>query len=211
MEEFSDLDEETGTNIAHINNNEISRNIVEPIEYQFPDLNNKFHTIKQIDDLYSNLINNNNNLISLENNIDNNFTNNILYPKKNYISDFDKLIDQEFNNNIRPKNFEIKNKNYLNYDNGIINKIKLNDHQKENLDLNRFLEITKNYNKIPKREKTIQKNAQNENLTSHFEFSLETNNDQNPRNAFASNVFKYLNFFFIKIFQRSIIFFFLNL
>jgi len=196
MEEFSDLDEETGTNIAHINNLEISRNIVEPIEYHFPNLNNKIQDIKQFDDLSSNLIKNNNNLINIENNLNNKTSNNILLPKKNYLNDFERLIDQEFSHFNETKNFDIRNKDYLIDKNEVTNNFNSKNIQREKLNLNRFIEITKNYNKIPKREKSFDNNVPNRDLISADKNILNIKNEKQS-NAFASNVLNILNFIYV--------------
>lgn len=137
MEEFSDLDDETGTNIVHLNDVEISRNIVEPIDYQLPDVCKNINK-NRFTNLYSN---SNNNFINLDNNVDR-------YFSKKYVNDFDRIIDENLNNNLRTYEHPFGN-NFNNYNNICENHHSHpNNIAKENPKMNKLLEIQKNYNKI---------------------------------------------------------------
>jgi len=171
MEEFSDLDEETGINIAHMNNIEISRNVVGLIEYDYPE--NKIHINRQDDLNYNLFYNFNDNLIDIDKKLERNQINinyDSWYQKKNYLNYFDKSIDKELQNNLNKKDFELVKKSYfiddiedLNYNNS-----KAKHFRKEYNNSNRFLEITKNFNKILKREKNIDNKLLEENQELKF-------------------------------------------
>jgi len=176
MEEFSDLDDETGTNIVNLNNVEITRRIVEPIEYQLPDVNKTFNKA-HINNIYSNL---NNNIINFENPIEiQSFDNS--YFSKRYIYDYDRIIDENLSNNVR--NYE---HNYSDNKNNY-NKITENQDKqvkklvKENPKLNRLIEIQKNYNKIYHKKEHFTGN----NLIKNKE-NIQNKPLNPPENAFSS-------------------------
>lgn len=192
MEEFSDLDDETGTNIANFNNIDISRNLVESIEYQTADTGITSPR-KSFNFNYNNLRNenfNNNNInskLSLENDA---FSKHKFYQKK-YKNDFDRFIDDDFSYNrinvdlINNKN-DGRNINKISETNENLCKEVINK-KVENVNYNRFIEITKNYNKINfKRDDTVESNEVKLDINHK---NIEKKNSPNSENVFASNLF----------------------
>lgn len=172
MEEFSDLDDETGTNIVYMNNTDISKNIVEPIEYQLPDVN-RITNKAQFNNLYSNL---NDKIIKLDNPVGiRSFDNR--YFSKRYINNYDKIIDDNFCSNLRINEHPHNNINenpHINFNNNRIN---------ANPNLNRLIEIKKNYYKI-NHKKDYYAEINNENKENCYE--LNKNKSLNsPDNAFS--------------------------
>ena len=180
MEEFSDLDDETGTSIVHLNNVEIARNIVEPIEYQIPEVSkaiNKTH----FNNLYSNL---NNNIINFDNPVENKRFDNRYFSKK-YINDFDRFVDENYSSNARIHEVPLNNIKNNHNNIGENNHIEFNRCNKENPKLNRLIEIQRNYNKI-----THKKDYFAENKLNIINENKENKPLNSPDNAFSSNNYK---------------------
>lgn len=174
MEEFSDLDDETGTNIVQLNNVEIARNIVEPIEYNLPELTKTNHRTNY-NNLYSNL--NNNNIINFENPFEiKSFDDR--YFSKRYLNDYDRFIDENLTNNARIFERPYKNNNNICNNINESHGVQTNNNIKENHKMNRLIEIQKNYNKANHKKVYYAESILNEN---------KENKPLNPPdNAFSS-------------------------
>jgi len=196
MEEFSDLDDETGINIAQINNIDFSRSIVENIDFQKPEFNNSYNERHELNSLNYQLKNkhtNNNNFLNFHNHLENDSF--LSYPKR-YSNEYDKFIDENFSNNVSPYTNEIKKKDLFTHDENNTNVLRKNN-LKDIPIMNRLIEITKNYNKInPKKDKIIFNNI-NENI-SELKIINEEKNLNSSQNAFTSNNFYLIVYRFLQ-------------
>lgn len=179
MEEFSDLDDEAGTNIAQLNNIEISKNIVEPIQYNLPEMNRSIY-MNKFNPLYSNL---NDNIINIEDPVKiKSFENG--YFSKRYLNDYDRIIDENFANHIRINENKFRN--------NIIENFNINDNQidpkiynKGNEKLNKLIELKKNYKKINNKKEQYYEMNSNENKENSKDYK-ENKSLNSSNNAFSS-------------------------